>query len=173
MNFWISGGCAPGSAEISMRPSKSSGRTSLAICAKSVGDRISALGNFIPPFGHSVIALRIASSSVGAHERWSWRILDIVDGSFPASLHPFSKRSKTPPIFSSGAPTVMSPSQKRPVFSAVARAAGGEGMGGGWLRVVPDGSGLLLLGPPAAVLLLPGQSVAEGLVACENQVGAA
>src|SRR5438067_1110750 len=52
---------------MSIRPSKSSGRTSRAICANSSGVRMSALGNFIPPFGQYSIALTSAWSSVGAH----------------------------------------------------------------------------------------------------------
>ena len=42
---------------ISTRFLKSSGRTSLAIAAKSSGFLMSCFGNGIPPFGHSIIAL--------------------------------------------------------------------------------------------------------------------
>src|SRR5213596_3476759 len=55
MNFWISRQWASGSDEINIRPSKSSGLTSFAICSKSRGDRISAFGNFMPPFGQGVL----------------------------------------------------------------------------------------------------------------------
>ena len=57
-------GARRGRREMTIRPSKSSGRTSSAIAAKSCGERMSALGNFMPPLGHSVIALASASSSV-------------------------------------------------------------------------------------------------------------
>ncbi len=87
---------------MSIRPSKSSGRTSLAICSKSNGERMSCLGNFMPPFGHSVTALASASSSVGAQDRCSCRILTCEPGSRPASLAPASNRSSSPVIFSVG-----------------------------------------------------------------------
>ena len=66
MNFWISLRWASRSDVISIRPSKSSGRTIFAIWAKSCGERMSCFGNFIPPFGHSVIAFFNASASVVA-----------------------------------------------------------------------------------------------------------
>src|SRR6185312_10191348 len=55
-------------------PAKCSGRTSLAIAAKSSGLRISALGNAIPPFGHSRTACSIAPSCVPAYETCNWMI---------------------------------------------------------------------------------------------------
>ncbi len=73
----------------------------------------------MPPFGHSVIALARASSSVGAQDRCSWSTFGMVDGSLPASRAPSSNRSKSPAIFSSGAPTVISPSACRPARLAV------------------------------------------------------
>ena len=73
----------------------------------------------MPPLGHSVIAFASASSSVGAHDRCSWSTLGIVSGSLPASRAPSANLANSPPIFSSGAPTVMRPSANRPVFFAV------------------------------------------------------
>ena len=83
MNFWISLRWASRSDEISIRPLKSSGRTSFAICAKSCGLLMSCLGNFMPPFGHSTIAFWSASSSVGAQDRCSWPMNRNVSGSLP------------------------------------------------------------------------------------------
>ena len=74
------GAVRSGSDEMTIRPSKSSGRTSAAICAKSYGDRTSCLANFMPPLGHSVIALASASSSVGAQDRCSCSSFGIVVG---------------------------------------------------------------------------------------------
>jgi len=114
-----------------MRPSKSSGRTNLAIWAKSNGERMSAFGNFMPPFGHSVIAFARASSSVGAQERCNWSTLGITLGSFPASRAPASNRSNSPAIFSTGAPTVMRPSALRPARLAVIGPAVATRISGG------------------------------------------
>jgi hypothetical protein len=78
---------------------------------------MSAFGKFIPPFGQPFTAFSVASSIVSAQETWSWIRRGIVAGSLPASRAPFSKRPISIPIFSSAAPTVMIPSQVRPVRS--------------------------------------------------------
>ena len=80
---------------------------------------MSCLGNFIPPLGHSTIALVIASSSVGAQERWSWRMYLKSFGSLPASRQPSSHFWRIISSFDSGAPTVIRPSAYWPVFLAV------------------------------------------------------
>ena len=85
---------------------------------------MSCLGNFMPPFGHSTIAFRNASSCVSAHERWSCRMNLNLAGSLPASMQPSRHFSKIISIFSSGAPTVMSPSANMPGL------LGGDGPGG-------------------------------------------
>ena len=95
---------------------------------------MSALGNFMPPLGHSVIALASASSSVGAQDRCSCSTLGIVSGSLPASRAPSANLANRPPIFSSGAPTVMMPSANLPVRlaltgPAVATRTGGATLG--------------------------------------------
>ena len=84
---------------------------------------MSCLGNFIPPFGHSVTALRSASSSVGAQDRCSCRILTWPLVSRSASFAPASNRPSSDVIFSAGAPGVMMPSARRPAFFAVSGPA--------------------------------------------------
>ena len=123
--------CTSGSEEMTIRPSKSSGRTSWAMAAKSCGERMSAFPNFIPPLGHSRTALSSASSSVGAHDRCSCRTLGMVSGSLPASRAPSANFPSSISIFSGGAPTVMMPSACRPVFFALTGPAVATRIGGG------------------------------------------
>ena len=80
---------------------------------------MSCLANFMPPFGHCVIALSSASSSVGAQDRCSWSSFGIASGSLPADVAPSSNFASTPATFSVVAPGVMMPSQRAPVFLAV------------------------------------------------------
>ena len=118
----------------------------------------------MPPFGHSVIAFASASSSVGAQERCSCRIFGIVSGSLPASRAPSAKRSNRPPIFSSGAPTVMMPSANLPVFFALIGPGRRDEDRRRLLRHRPQ-PGRLHLEEPALVLdVLAGQRGVEELV---------
>ena len=98
---------------------KSSGRTSLAIAAKSSGFLMSCFGKGMPPFGHSRTALSTASSSVGAQDTWIWSSFGLPAGSLPASRAPSSNFSQSMPIFSSAAPTVIIPSANLPVRLAL------------------------------------------------------
>ena len=68
---------------MSTRFVKCSGRTSFAIAAKSSGFLMSCLGKAMPPFGHSLTAWSMASSSVGAHETWIWSSLGVPSGPCP------------------------------------------------------------------------------------------
>ena len=95
----------------------------MAIAAKSSGFRMSCLGNGIPPFGHSRIALSMASWSVRAQETWIWSSFGIAVGSLPASRAPSSNFSQSIPIFSSAAPTVIIPSANLPVRFALSGPA--------------------------------------------------
>ena len=72
--------CAARSLVIRTRFLKSSGRTSLAIAAKSSGFLMSCFGKGIPPFGHSVIAFWTASSSVRAQDTWIWSSFGVPSG---------------------------------------------------------------------------------------------
>jgi hypothetical protein len=96
---------------------KSSGRTSLAIAAKSSGFLMSCFGKDMPPFGHSRRALCMASSSVRAQLTWSCRSFG-TDG-LPASAQPSSHSIQSSLIFSSVAPTVIIPCANLPVRFAL------------------------------------------------------
>ncbi len=108
---------------MSIRLTKCSGLTSLAIAAKSSGLRMSCFGKAMPPFGHSVRAFSSAASSVLAQLRWSCRIFGADVGSLPASRAPTSKFSQSSLSFASAAPTVIMPSARRPVRLALSGPA--------------------------------------------------
>ena len=108
---------------MSMRLTKCSGRTSFAIAAKSSGLRMSCLGKAIPPFGHSLRAISVASSSVCAQLRCSCRIFGAFVGSLPPSRAPRSWFSHNSWSFASAAPTVIIPSANRPVRLALSGPA--------------------------------------------------
>ncbi len=88
---------------MSIRLTKFSGRTSFAIAAKSSGLRMSCLGKAIPPFGHSLMAMSVASSSVCAQLMCSCRIFGMFVGSLPASRAPRSLFSHSSLSFASAA----------------------------------------------------------------------
>ena len=97
---------------------------------------MSALGNFIPPLGHCSMAFASASSSVGAQDRCSWSTLGMASGSLPASRAPAANFSNSPPIFSSGAPTVIRPSACLPARLAVTGPPVATRMGGACSGIV-------------------------------------
>jgi hypothetical protein len=73
----------------------------------------------MPPFGHSLTAASIASSSVRAQLTWICSSLGIARPSLPVSAAPSANLSHSMWIFSSAAPTVIIPSAWRPVRFAL------------------------------------------------------
>ena len=138
---------------MSIRPSKSSGRTSLAICSKSSG-RADVLpsGTSCRRSATRSIAFASASSSVGGPGQVQLQDLRHRVGSLPASRAPSANFSNSPPIFSSGAPTVMRPSAYLPVFLAVTGPAVATRIGGGGRRASSTAGSISSLEELAGVL---------------------
>src|SRR5215218_3439402 len=108
--------CSSRSALIRTRFLKFSTLTCFAKAAKSSGFLMSALGKGIPPLGHSLTACCSASFWSSAQETWSCIMRGISEGALSALRAPSSNFSIRFFIFSSGAPTVMMPSQNSPVL---------------------------------------------------------
>ena len=87
-----------------------------------------------------------------------------MSGSLPASRAPSANLSNSPPIFSSGAPTVMMPSANLPVFLALIGPAVATRIGGACSGIVQSRVVSMVKNRPSCLTSLPAREASKSFL---------